>query len=399
MKQVLLVTQYFYPETFKGNDIAFDLVKRGYSVDVLTGIPNYPEGKYYKSYGLFKNRIQIINGVRVYRAFLFPRGKGRGFSLALNYFSFVFCAIFWALFLSLRKKYDCIIVQGLSPITQGLPAILVKRLQKIPIYFWVLDLWPESLEFAGGVKNKSILHFFERIVRYVYNSSDKILISSKSFEKSILRKGDYESKLIYFPNWGEDVFSLSKLFPVDFPNGFKIVFAGNMGEAQDLESVLKVAKAMKKDMFVKWIFVGDGRKKIWVEKFIKENQLEETVYLMGRHPLEMMPSFFACADAMLISLKNEFIFNLTVPAKLQAYMAAGRPILGMLNGEGATIIKDAKCGYVVNAGDVIHLQKIIKEQILVNRNEFELLGRNGQLYYQENFNKEKCIDHLCEIIN
>lgn len=169
--RVLLVTQYFYPENFKSNDIAFELVKRGYDVTVLTGIPNYPTGRFFKGYGLFKNRIQSINGVKVKRSFLFSRGNGGGIRLALNYFSWAFFASIDALFLALFHKYDAILVHEPSPITQGFPALIVKKIQRIPLYFWVLDLWPESLTSAGGVTNQKVLSFFTSIVRLIYNSS------------------------------------------------------------------------------------------------------------------------------------------------------------------------------------------------------------------------------------
>lgn len=398
--KILLVTQYFYPENFKSNDIAFELSRRGYQVTVLTGIPNYPQGKFFKGYGIFKNRKQYINGVIVKRVLLFPRGKGKGLRLALNYLSWAFFASISAFFLALFHKYDAILVHEPSPITQGIPAIIVKKIQKIPIYFWVLDLWPESLISAGKIRNTAVLVFFTTITKWVYKNSNKILISSQGFRESILKRGDLGEKIIYFPNWAENIFSFSKeekILP-DLPEGFLVMFAGNIGEAQDFEHIMMCALELKNIKDIKFIFIGDGRKKTWVDNYVLENNLKSTVYVLGQFPLLMMPSFFKKADIMLLALKDELIFNLTVPAKLQAYMAAKKPIVAMLNGEGATIIEEAKCGYVVNAGNYKALaQKIIEIKKLPQETLYEF-AKNGKEYYENHFSFQKCMNHLCNII-
>lgn len=252
--RILLVTQYFYPENFKSNDIAFEMQRRGHSVTVLTGIPNYPSGKFFQGYGLFKKRKQTIQGVRIIRSWLISRGHSSGFRLALNYFSWAFFASWKALWLGIRYKYDAIIVHEPSPITQGIPAIIVKKIQKSPLYFWVLDLWPESLISAGGVHNKFVLSFFNRIVKYVYKNADKLLISSRKFKDSIILKGDFNEKLIYFPNWAEDVFKNSTAYPIPaLPNGFKIMFAGNIGEAQDFEHIMQAILLLKEKQDIQFI--------------------------------------------------------------------------------------------------------------------------------------------------
>lgn len=400
MNKILLVTQYFYPEDFKSNDIAFELSKLGCDVTVLTGIPNYPKGKFYDGYGLFKKKKEKIKGVNVVRSWLIPRGKGGGLRLFLNYISWASFASIKILFLSRQKKYNSIIVHEPSPITQAIPAILLKRIQKTPIYLWVLDLWPESLTSASNIKNKFILKSVLRLVQYIYNESDKILISSKGFEKSILEKGNYKDKIVYFPNWAEEVFDKIPLTEQNiptWPKGFTIMFAGNIGEAQDFENILKAILLLDNEE-INFVIVGDGRKKVWVENFVKENKLDR-VYLLGRYPLETMPIFFQKADAMLVSLKDEPIFNLTIPAKIQAYMMAGKPIVAMLNGDGADTISEAKCGIVVNAGDYKKLAESIKDLKEMSLSEIEKYGKNSRLYYENNFKKETCIKHLHNIIH
>lgn len=394
--KVLLVTQYFFPENFKSNDIAFELAKRGHEVVVLTGLPNYPEGKIYNTYGFFKRRNEVVNGVKVIRALLIPRGKGGGIRLFLNYFSWAFFASLRAISLTFQYKFDVVLVHEPSPITQGFPAIVVKKIQKIPLHFWVLDLWPESLTSAGGIKNKTVLSFFTKIVKYIYNNSDKILISSKGFKESILKKGNYENKLIYFPNWAEDsILKGDSNYPIpELPQGFKILFAGNIGVAQDVNSIIKAALILKEKLDIHFVFVGDGRSKLELEDFVNTNKLSQTVHFMGRFPIEAMKTFFNKADVLLVSLKDELIFNVTVPAKLQAYLCTQKPILGMLNGDGAELIKEAICGFSVDAGDSERLAEEINKLYNLSSEQRNILGRNGFRYFEENFTMTKCIDNL-----
>jgi glycosyltransferase involved in cell wall biosynthesis len=397
--KILFVTQYFYPESFRGNDIAFDLAKRGEDVTVITAIPNYPTGKFFDGYNLFKKRKEIINNVKVIRLPVIPRGKGSALSLLLNYGSFAIVASLFSIYLSIKVKFDLIFAQQLSPVSSVLPAIIVKKIQKIPLYLWVLDLWPESLISAGNVKNKYIISFFMQVVKSAYRNSDIILISSRGFVKSIEKKGNYTRKIIYFPNWAEDVFTNNSHFSIpELPSGFLVMFAGNIGESQDFENIMNAALLLKENKKIKFIFIGDGRKKDFALKFSKEHNLEQTVYFYGHHPIKLMPAFFRHAAIMLLPLKDELIFNLTVPAKLQAFMASAKPVIGMLNGEGAEIIKDAKCGLSVLSGDYKDLVKQIEILYSMSNDDLNILGENGRNYYECYFNKGKSLSYLYDLI-
>lgn len=397
--RILIATQYFHPENFKSNDVAFELAKRGHIVTVLTNIPNYPQGKFYKGYGIFRRRIETVNGVKIYRTFVIPRGKGGGIMLALNYFSWAFIASVWAFFLAVFHRYDAIIVHETSPITQGFPALVVKRMQRIPLYFWVLDLWPESLQSAGHINNRHILGFFTWVTKLMYRNSDKILISSRGFRKSILEKGDFADRLEYFPNWAEDAFSDAKAFPIpQLPQGFKIMFAGNIGEAQDFDHIMDAALNLKARKDIKFIIVGDGRRKSFVDNFIKEHGLEETVFAPGRFPIEAMPTFFKEADVMLVSLRGDYIFSLTAPAKLQAYMAAGKPVVAMIDGEARTLIAESRCGLSGPAEDSMTLADNILKMKNMTPEELAVMGQSGLEYFQHNFRKDICMNHLCRIL-
>ena len=397
--KVLFISQYFYPENFRGNDVVFELIKHGHDVHVICGTPNYPSGSFYKGYGWFRKSSESLRGARVTRLPIIPRKKN-SFFLVLNYLSYLINASIYVLFLSILKKYDCVFVQQLSPVTMSFPGVLYKRIKKVPLYTWVLDLWPESLIAAGNINNKLIIRFFAYFVKLEYKYSDRILISSKSFKKSIIKYGDYSNKTIFFPQWAEDEIafpSSTKKAPI-LPSGFRIVFAGAVGESQDFEHIMEACKLTKNKPNIKWIIIGDGRKFEWVSNFVKKNKLEGTVTLTGRYPIEFMPSFFSQSDIMLVTLKDTEIFRLTAPAKIQAYMSMGKPILTMLNGEGRDIIEEANCGYSVSAESPDELSKMVIDLSNTNKEVLRIKGLNGLEYYRKNFEKNECINNLISIL-
>lgn len=400
-KKILFVCQYFYPEVFRGNDIAFYLAQQGHEVHVVTGIPNYPAGKFFDGYGWLKKRHETIDGVMVTRLPIIPRGNNK-IMLMLNYFSYLMVAWVWMLFHAIGNKYDCVFVQQLSPVMMSAPGVLYKRQRNVPLYTWVLDLWPESLTAAGGINNKWILKFFNHYVKSEYKHSDKILISSRSFKESILKYGDYEEKIVYYPQWadGNDEKDSERNASLpDIPNGFKLMFAGAVGEAHGFECTMKAALMTKEHKDIKWIIVGDGRRLDWVKNFIKENNLQETVYTLGRYPANMMPLFFEKADVMLVTLNDDPLFKLYAPAKISSYMSAARPIIAVLNGEGGEVIKEAKCGWHIPAGDAEGLAKLAVELSATGKEVLKEKGLNGFNYYKEHFIKEKCLKKLEEIMN
>lgn len=405
-KKILFVCQYFYPETFRGNDIAFHLAEEGHDVHVVTGIPNYPKGKFFPGYGLFKKRHEVINGVRVTRLPLVPRGEDNKIMLMLNFFSFFIVGWFWMLFHALWHKYDLVFCQQLSPVMMSSPAVLYKKMRRVPLYTWVLDLWPESLTAAGGINNKYILGFFNLFVKSEYKNSDKILTSSKSFDQSILKYGDYKDKVIYYPQWSDGASNASglnfalpeKLKELSSNGDFIVMFAGAVGEAHGMECNMQAALKTKEYKNIKWVIVGDGRRLDWVRSFVKENGIEETVITLGRFPSETMPLFFEKADVMLVSLTDSPLFNMYSPAKIASYMAAERPIIAALNGEGGEVIKAAECGWNVKAGDSDSLAKLVIALSQTDKQELAVKGQKGKAYYDKFFTKDECLKKLDEIM-
>ena len=379
--------------------MAFELTRLGYDVTVLTAIPDYPGGKFFDGYGFFRKRKETVRGVKVIRAFIIPRGQGGTIRLLLNYLSYFLSSLMVSIRLGLFGKFDRVLIHETSPVMIGVPAVIVKKLQKIPLCFWVLDLWPESLQAAGGVNNPWVLGMFRRMTTWIYRHSDKILMSSKGFESSILEKGDFANKLVYFPNWADKALEGHGSYQLPaLPNGFIAMFAGNMGEAQDFDHIMSAAKLLKDERHIHFVFVGDGRKRPWVEAYRDKYGLQETVHWVGRHPVEAMPSFFEKADVMLMTLKDVSIFNLTAPAKLQAYMSASKPILAMMNGEGPRIVAEAECGRSVPAADAEALAKTLREMSKMNKTELAKMGLRGKAYQQAHFDLDKSISHLIEIL-
>lgn len=392
--RILIVSQYFYPEDFKVNDIAFDFVKRGHAVTVFTAKPNYPHGKFYKGYSFFGQSEEIIKGVRVIRIPIFPRLDSSGKFLILNYLSFIFFS-----FLSkyrVKGHYDVIFSHLPSPLIAALPAIWFKDKFKAKLYLWVLDLWPESVQANSNFKDGFIITNLNKLIKYIYNRTDVILISSKVFKDSILEKGiDSDKTITYFPNWAEDVFSNTSIDVTgvpDFPKGFTVLFAGNIGDSQDFESILEAAKLTQNEG-INWVLVGDGRKVGWIKSEIEKHSITN-VHLLGRYPLAMMPAFFKKADALLVSLKDSPTFSLTVPAKVQAYMASSKIILGMFNGEGQQLINESGSGYAVNAGDYKALSQKASAIKGLTRAERIQMENNSRHYYATHFSKEELFDFL-----
>jgi glycosyltransferase involved in cell wall biosynthesis len=396
--KILIISQYFYPENFKINDLIFSLKKRGHKITVLTGKPNYSKTHFFDGYGWRSPDFEIINDIPVYRANLFSRRNGAGFRLFLNYFSF-------ALFSSLKLKkikgsFDAIFVYQPSPITVGIPAVFAKMRFKAPVYFWAQDLWPESLIAAGNVKNRFVLGFFDSLTKWVYKHSEKVLIQSNGFREYILNQGIPNNKIIFYPNPTEDFYKPLKNV-IEYheyfdTSNFNIVFAGNIGEAQSFETIIK-AIGLIKDLPVKIIVLGDGRYKDTAISLIKENGLETHFNFLGSFPPSEMPKFFSHADALLVSLKKDKIFSLTIPAKIQSYLACGKPIIASIDGEGAKIVIDAKCGVSSPAENSLKLSENIKGLMALDKYLLNEMGNNSRAYYEKEFGREYLLKRLEDI--
>jgi glycosyltransferase involved in cell wall biosynthesis len=396
--KILIVTQYFWPEYFPINDLALGLLERGHHVTVLTGIPNYPEGRFFSGHGFFKNTRQNYHGVRVIRVPLLPRGNGGGLRLAINFFSFALSGSILAPFLC-RGTYDVIFVYEPSPMTVGLPALVLKKLKSIPIFFWMQDLWPESLSATGAVNSKIILKMVEGLVRLICRGCDRILIQSKAFSSPVRRLGVDRERILYYPNSAEELYQPIKL-DADapersvIPKGFSIMFAGNIGAAQDFATILGAAEKLRNYSDIHWIILGDGRMQPWVESQVRKRGLIKNVHLLGRHPVQAMPRYFSLADALLVTLRKEPIFELTIPSKVQSYLACAKTVIAALEGEGARVIEEAGAGLACPAEDPEALSDAVLTMYSMPEKEREAMGLRGRDYFEKHFERKMLLDRL-----
>lgn len=402
--KILIVSQYFYPENFRINDLCNELIDRGHEVSVLTGIPNYPLGSFFKGYNFYSiGRDQKFN-FSVFRVPLFPRFQSKGWQLALNYLSFAISAsLFGILFIARKRKFDVIFAYEPSPITVGIPAVVFKKIFKVPVIFWVQDLWPESISAVTNKKFGFSYRIASRITHWIYVNCNKILIQSEGFREPCIEQGAKSGNIIYFPNWAESIFSDNALEstlannPYKQDEYFNIVFAGNLGEAQSIETIIRAANESRSTK-LRWIFIGDGRKKAWLETKVSQLNLQEVVVFLGMKKLAEMPTYLHFADCLLVTLKKSSIFSLTIPGKLQSYMAIGKPLLGSLDGISKDIINESASGMASDAEDfktlaqnAIHLSELSPDELLV-------CAKSAREYYKKNFNRESLISQLENIM-
>lgn len=390
-KSILIISQYFYPENFRINDLVIELKKRGHKVTVLTGLPNYPKGEYFEGYSNKKNCDEMWNDIAIYRCKLRPRYQG-SINLIRNYISFIHEANKKAKELK-NLDFDLIYVFEVSPITVALPAIKLKRKRNIPLIMNVQDLWPENIVAVTGINNKVIIAMIKILVRYIYKQCDLILTASESFVENIQRYlNEKEDKVKFWPQYAvvkkED--KKEELFEAD---KFNIVFTGNIGEAQGLDIVIEAAKELKNTK-IRWQLIGDGRNEERLKCKVKEQDLQGIVNFHGRKPENEIPQYLANADAALLILKPDPVFEMTLPAKLQTYMACGVPIIGCVSGEGKKMIEQAKAGIVSSEINKDGLVEVCRRFLLCDDKVYKKLQENSLAFGYEHFDKNRLIDQL-----
>ncbi len=391
--RVLLVTNHFWPEDFRVNDLAIGLESLGLEVTVLTGIPDYPQGSFHPGYGVFERREEEWKGIRIVRFPLIPRGQARRWNLVVHYLSSAMMSCLQALSLR-REAYDVVFVFETSPVTIALPALVLRRLRSIPVVLWILDLWPESLSATGAVSSPVILKLVRRLVRFIYARCDRILVSSKGFTRQIEQIGGYDREPLYFPNWVEPEYlsgsddAMAADLP-ELPPGFRIVFAGNIGTAQDFPTILAAAELLAGHPDIHWVILGDGRRAAWVREQVRARGLGAQVHLLGRFPARTMPAFFARAGALLLTLRRDPVFALTVPGKVQSYMASGRPVLAAVDGEAAALIDEARAGLTCPAESPEQLAERVLRLYRLDPRERQAMGDNGRAFAAAHFDRER----------
>lgn len=394
---ILVESQFFYPEQMRINDICSDLVQKGHTVTVVTSIPNYPKGKFFKGYGFFKKRREVYRGVSIIHLPVIPRGKGF-VGLTLNYLSFVVSGWFFAHFTKI--KADIVFMNMSSPMTQSLVGVWYAKRRKIPSAIYILDLWPESVEVITGISSPLVIKPIGRMVDYIYRNTNKILASSQSFVETIKQRGVQSSKLLFWPQYAEEFYkpinaSSDESLLLPSSNKLTITFTGNIGLAQGLDILIPVALKLKKEnILVRFILIGDGSDKNRLVNLVAENKLEDLFIFIGRQPAEKIPNFLSESDIGLIMLKKSTIFSKTIPAKLQSYLACEKPVLVSADGEVQQVVIEAKAGFVSNAEDVEGLFNAIASFSKLSSVQLLEMGKSAKNYSEIMFSKVKLMNQL-----
>ena len=395
--KILVLTQYFWPENFIINDIASSLIENALDVEVMTAKPNYPFGRIFPGYRSWGCQQEVYLGVNVNRIPLIARGSGR-WMLTLNYLSFLLSGLFFAPWLLRKKKFDVIFVYAPSPILQAIPAIFLGWVKGCPVVLWVQDLWPESLTATGYIRNKFVIGVIRKIVSYIYSHVDLLLVQSRAFIDPV-RALTSETPIIYYPNSADS--SFFALTPIEPPHveglgdGFSVMFAGNIGSAQAVEVIVEAAWLLKGRSDIHFVILGDGSARKWMLEQAKLRGLSN-LHLPGQFPVDTMPGFMQKASALLVTLADQEIFAATVPNKVQAYMASGRPIIACLNGEGARLVLEAKAGLASPAEDAEALADTILQLYNISPLDRKVMGDNGRRYYSEHFDHNLLVAQLIE---
>lgn len=403
-KRILIVGQHYWPETFRITDIAEGLVERGYHVEVLCGTPNYPSGKFFKGYGFFKNKKEVHKGVTIYRVPEIPRGSNTNLRISLNYVSFAFFALFYVPFF-LFRKYDRVMAYQLSPVFMSVPAILIAKIKRIPLYFYVCDFWPHSLFSMVNIQNKPLRKFITNASYWHYRRGDGAMGVFKGMqERFISEVGIPEDKTLYIAQAPEKVYEQiieDSQLTKRFKDTFNIVFAGNINPAQCFDIVTQAAKIVKDKGYkdVRYVIIGEGMSKDWLLKEVKRLGIDDQFVFEGFKPVEEVPKYQAIADVMLVALSKSPLFAYGIPAKVYSYMPSGKPIVGAMDGEGQRLINTlSNCGICVDSGDTQGLSEAIIKLHDMKATERKKLGKNGRDYYFKYFEREHNLTRLEEFV-
>ncbi len=395
---ILLVTQYFWPERFRVNDLVTGWEERGHAVTVLTGVPNYPAGRPYPGYSALAPASENFGRSRVVRVPMVPRGDGGSVRMAANYLSFALSATLLGP-LRCHEDIDLVFVFQMSPVTMAIPAAWMRQLRRVPMAMWVQDLWPETLVAAGAVRSRLVLGLVGKLVRGLYRRSDLLLVQSEAFVSSVVRRGAPPERVRYLPNWAESFYAPIAAQPRSasaggLPEGFVILFAGNLGEVQSLETALAAAERVRDLPEVQWVFMGDGRRRAWLAEEIVRRDLAASVHLRDLRPAEEMPGFLAAADALLVMLRPDPALARTLPGKLQSCLACARPVLAALDGAGADIVRRSGAGLCGPAGDAGALASSVRQLLAMPVEARARMGASGRQFFLAHYERHLLLDRL-----
>lgn len=399
--RVLVLSQHYWPESFRINEVVESLRDAGCDVSVLTGQPNYPEGVTFPGYKALAWGSELHPaGYTIHRVPLAPRGAGGARRLVQNYLSFIAAGCLLGPWLLRGRRIDVVFVYGTSPILQAIVGVLLRATHRARLVTWVQDLWPQSLEATGYVRSRRALSIVASLVRWIYRRNDLLLVQSPAFLDSVQAMAAGTPVEVH-PNPGERAFDLpppDEAPALRLPPGFNLVFAGNLGTVQALETIVHAAQLLRPHAGIRIVLVGSGARSGWLQEQVRDKGLDNLL-LPGRFAPEQMPGILAQASALLVSLVRSPIMSQTVPSKIQAYLAAGRPIVASLDGEGARIVTEAGAGIACPAQDAPALADAVLKLSRLDPQELDAMGRAGRAYYDLHFQPALLAQRLHQRLN
>lgn len=400
MVRILIVSQYFHPEQFRVNQLAESLHNRGHEVTVLTGQPNYPTGKFFSGYKFFGPLTDQWNGMELIRVPIIPRFSGKPWQLALNYLSFAIFSVLFGL-PRLRGRYDACVVFCPSPITSAFPAIVRHIFWRTPVAIWLQDLWPESVLAVTRSRSRIFRKALSLMVQWIYRRVDQIWIQSPAYRKHVEFYGGQVPQVSYVPNWAEDLYDCYRWADISsdpIPNN-SLIFAGNLGHAQGLETLIEAATITHKSApAAHWIFVGNGSLCDWLCEEIGRRGLDDHVTVLPWRAPADLPKILKPSMAALVSLRGDDVFSQTIPSKVPSCLASGRPVIAMTAGAAAEILNEACCGFVCEPGNATALAEAVSKLLSLPEQERLILGRNGHAYYRKHFTQAQILLQIDELL-
>lgn len=388
--KILVISQYFYPESFRINTLSREMVSHGHDVTVMTAYPQYPGGVIYDGYGFDVPYEKEWHGVKIQRVKTYPRGSNP-LGLLRNCVSYVVSGNRWVK--QCQEKFDAVFVFGISPVTVGLPAVSYKKKFGTPVFFDLQDLWPENVHEVLGIRFPPLTWLINKIVDRIYTNSDKILCASTGFVQNLRERGVAEEKLVFWPQFTLEPNLEGAVKPdVYSEDTYNVVFTGNIGDAQGLDLMIEAARKLK-GQGIRWYLVGDGRARERLQKLVREYGVEEDVVFVGRVSEAEANRYVKFADCAYLSFQNNKLFNMTIPAKLQTYLACGAPVLAAVGGESARIINGAGCGIAVEP-ELDKLVAAVKEMAAKTEAEKQAMSVASRSYFTENFTMDKLVCQL-----
>ena len=402
-KKILIVCQRFWPESFRVNDVANFFVEKGYEVDVLCGIPNYPGGKFYKGYSLFKNRHQIKDGLQIRRVFEIPRGNGSTIMIALNNISFALGSLFHIPRL-VFKDYEKIFMFEVSPVFMTISGIILGKIKKIQTTMWVIDIWPDNLVSFLNIKNRFLIKIIKKISIWHYKNTDKIIGMTQTMSEKLAEYTNRDIKQIpTLPLTCEKLFenkSIDSKLQKKFSNSFNIVFTGTLTPIISPETIVRAALAIQEKGYknINWVIVGDGMSRQWLEKEVRKSKLSKYFYFEGQQPIGEVPKYTTIADVLLSTLRKDKLLEVTIPSKITSYMACGKPIVIAMDGEPANLINKTACGYAGPSEDWQSLANNIELVYKLSSKDRKKMGNNARGYYLKYLERNVVLNKLEKII-